>query len=147
MRGSSPSPSFLPLPVVLSAHLILKCKRVNYVIFPRRPCLFANSITNMAGASFGLSSDASSPSLSPCYSPQLPVCFEKSSRFTIKKQRESKKKGSPNRGTPLCVFHVLLFDCRTLRRLPGAKQREEKDEAALGIYGSVLVLKILANVH
>lgn len=54
----SPLPP-LPLPVVLSAHLILKCKRVNYVIFPRRPCLFANSITNMAGASFGLSSTAS----------------------------------------------------------------------------------------
>lgn len=108
MRGSSPSPSFLPLPVVLSAHLILKCKRVNYVIFPRRPCLFANSITNMAGASFGLSSDASSPCLSPCYSPQLPVCFEKSSRFTIKKQRESKKKGAQAE-VPLYVFFMYFY--------------------------------------
>lgn len=135
MRGPFP-PFLLPLSVVLSAHLILKCKRVNYVIFPRRPCLFANSITNMAGASFGLCLS---------YFPQLPVCFEKSSRFTIKKQRESgEKKGSPNRGTPLCVFHVLLFDCRTLRRLPRGKA---KGRGCSGIYGSVLVLKILANVH
>lgn len=40
--------------------------------------------------------------------PQLPVCFEKSSRFTIKKQRESKKKGAQTE-VPLYVFFMYFY--------------------------------------
>jgi len=74
-RGKSKRNTLPPHLPISPAHLILKCKRVNYVIFPRRPCLFANSITNMAGLHFPRRS---------------PVCFKQSSRFTIKMRGATK---------------------------------------------------------
>lgn len=80
--------------------------------------MFANSITNMAGASFGLCLS---------YSPQLPVCFEKSSRFTIKKQRESKKKGAQTE-VPLYVFFMYFY--LIVARFGACRGAKQRDEAA-----------------
>jgi len=56
---------------------------------------------------------------SPASAPRSPACFKQSSRFTIK-MRGITKNPEPRLWiplyVPLCVFHVLLFDCRTLWR-------------------------------
>lgn len=101
--------------------------------------MFANSITNMAGASYGCSAAL----------PLSPVCFEKSSRFTIKKKQEIKKE-NPNRvartrGTPFMCFSCTFI--RLSHASPSEKESAVGGQSCHGIYSSVLVLKILANVH